>query len=100
MTLRLCVSALNNATKLITNAMKLDAVLPYDFNLKDIPAAAALADSLGFDALWSAETRHDPFLPGPLVYEHGPRLHFGTAIAVSFARSPTTLAYTAWDLAR
>src|SRR5258706_13309654 len=27
------------------------------------------------------------------------RLNFGTAIAVSFARSPANLAYTAWDLA-
>ena len=80
--------------------MLLDAVLPYDFDLQSIPAAAALADSLGIRCLWSAETRHDPFLPGPLVYEHSRRLQFGTAIAVSFARSPTTLAYTAWDLAR
>ncbi|MFO3796642.1 MAG: TIGR03617 family F420-dependent LLM class oxidoreductase, partial [Anaerolineales bacterium] len=28
------------------------------------------------------------------------RLHMGTAIAVSLARSPATLAYTAWDLAQ
>ena len=28
------------------------------------------------------------------------RLHFGTAVAIAFARSPATLAYTAWDLAQ
>jgi len=80
--------------------MVIDANLPYDFDLRRVPAAARSAESLGFDAVWSAETRHDPFLPGPLIAEHSSHLRFGTAIAVSFARSPTTLAYTAWDLAR
>ncbi len=81
-------------------SIRLDAVLPYDHDLRRIPETARLAESLGFQALWAAETRHNPFLPGPLIAEHTRRLHFGTAIAVSFARSPTTLAYTAWDLAR
>lgn len=80
--------------------MLLDATLPYDLHLRDVPAAARAAEALGFDAVWSAETRHDPFLPAPLIAEHSSRLKFGTAIAVSFARSPATLAYTAWDLAR
>jgi len=34
-----------------------------------------------------------------LIAEHTKHLNFGTAIAVSFARSPANLAYTAWDLA-
>jgi probable F420-dependent oxidoreductase len=55
---------------------------------------------MGFDALWSAETLHDPFLPGALIARETSRLKFGTAIAVAFARSPATLAYTAWDLAQ
>jgi probable F420-dependent oxidoreductase len=79
--------------------MKLDVVLPYSGTLKSIPAAARMAEELGFDAIWTAETQHDPFLPGPFIAEHSEKLHFGTAIAVSFARSPATLAYTAWDLA-
>lgn len=54
---------------------------------------------MGFNALWSSETMHDPFLPSALIAEHTKRLNFGTAVAVSFARSPGTLAYTAWDLA-
>ena len=80
--------------------MRFDATLPYDLHLSDIPAAARAAEALGFDAVWCAETRHDPFLPGPLIAEHSTRLRFGTAIAVSFARSPANLAYTAWDLSR
>ena len=55
---------------------------------------------MGFHALWSTETQHDPFLPGALIAEHSQRLHFGTAVAIAFARSPATLAYTAWDLAQ
>jgi probable F420-dependent oxidoreductase len=55
---------------------------------------------MGFAALWVTETMHDPFLPGALIAEHTQRLHFGTAVAVAFARSPATLAYTAWDLAQ
>ena len=41
-----------------------------------------------------------PFLPGALISERTDKLRFGTAVAISFARSPTTMAYTAWDLAQ
>ncbi len=78
--------------------MKLDAALP-PTGLKDIPAIAKAAEEIGFDALWTQETQHDPFLPCALITEHTTRLNFGTAVAVSFARSPANLAYTAWDLA-
>ena len=78
--------------------MKLDAALP-PVSLEDVPAIAEAAEALGFDALWTSETQHDPFLPIALAAEHTSRLELGTGIAVSFARSPTTIAYTAWDLA-
>lgn len=78
--------------------MKLDAALP-PTRLADVPAIAKAAESTGFDALWTTETRHDPFLPHALAAEHTSRILLGTGIAVSFARSPATLAYTAWDLA-
>jgi len=78
--------------------MKLDAALP-PTGLKDAPAIAKAAEEIGFDALWTQETLHDPFLPCALIAEHTTHLNFGTAIAVSFARSPANLAYTAWDLA-
>jgi probable F420-dependent oxidoreductase len=76
----------------------LDASLP-PVSLQNVPAIAEAAEQMGFDALWTSETQHDPFLPCALIAEHTTRLHFGTAIAVSFARSPATLAYAAWDLA-
>src|SRR5687768_7283790 len=78
--------------------MKLDAALP-PVHLKDVPAIAKAAEKIGFDALWTQETQHDPFLPCPLIAEHTAHLQIGTAVAISFARSPANLAYTAWDLA-
>ncbi len=79
--------------------MKLDAALP-PTTLAQAPEIARAAESLGFDTLWSTETMHDPFLPGVYVAEHTQRLRYGTAVAIAFARSPATLAYTAWDLAQ
>ncbi len=79
--------------------MYFDAALP-PVPLSDVVEIARQADQLGFNALWSSETSHDPFLPAVLIAEHTQRIQFGTAIAVSFARSPTTLAYTAWDLSQ
>jgi probable F420-dependent oxidoreductase len=79
--------------------MYLDASLP-PASLNEVPGIAAAAERMGFDALWSSETIHDPFLPGALIAEHTQRLYFGTAVAIAFARSPANLAYTAWDLAQ
>jgi probable F420-dependent oxidoreductase len=80
--------------------MKLDAALPFGIDLGDVPAAAAAAERIGFDALWTAETVRDPFLPLAVVAERTRRLRFGTAVAVAFARSPLATAHVAWDLAR
>jgi len=79
--------------------MLIDAILP-PVSLGAVPEIARAAEALGFDALWSTETVHDPFLPGALAFEHTQRLRFGTAVAIAFARSPANLAYTAWDLAQ
>ena len=79
--------------------MYLDAqIAPYT-KLQDVPAIAKAAEQIGIACLWAAETQHNPFLPGVLIAEHTQRLQFGTAIAVSFARSPGVMAHTAWDLA-
>ncbi len=62
-------------------------------------ALALRAAGSGFDGFWTAEVDHDPFLPLAVAADRGVRLTLGTAIAVAFARSPMTLAHTAWDLA-
>jgi probable F420-dependent oxidoreductase len=59
---------------------------------------ARLQEELGFDGLWAAETNHDPFLALTLAAEHTERIELGTGIAVAFARSPMTLAQTAYNL--
>jgi probable F420-dependent oxidoreductase len=79
--------------------MLLDTALPIT-SLSEISNIAEAAEGMGFNALWTSETQHDPFLPGALIAEHTGRIHFGTAVAIAFARSPATLAYTAWDLAQ
>jgi probable F420-dependent oxidoreductase len=66
--------------------------------LAAIGAAAKGQEDVGYDGIWSAETSHDPFYPLLVAAEHTERIELGTGIAVAFARSPMTLANTAWDL--
>lgn len=68
------------------------------FDLQAVPAYARRAEELGFGAIWSAETRHDPFLPLAVASTTTSRIGLGTAIAVAFPRSPMVLAHIAWDL--
>ena len=77
--------------------MKVNAGLGADLGKAGVEARRA--EEWGYDGVSSAETQHDPFLPLALAAEHTQRIRLGTAIAVAFARSPATLAYTAWDLA-
>jgi probable F420-dependent oxidoreductase len=77
--------------------LRLDATLVVD-DLRQVPDLARAAEALGYDGLWTVETRHDPFLPLALAAEHTRRLSLGTAIAVAFPRSPTVVAHAAWDL--
>jgi alkanesulfonate monooxygenase SsuD/methylene tetrahydromethanopterin reductase-like flavin-dependent oxidoreductase (luciferase family) len=79
--------------------MKFDAVV-LAYSLEDISTLTRTVESLGFDGLWLGETNTDPFLSCTLIAEHSQNLTLGTGIAVAFARSPATLAYIAWDLAR
>lgn len=78
--------------------MKFDATLAYT-SLRDVPALAASAESLGFAGLWTAETARNPFLPLALAANSTERLTLGTGIAVAFPRSPMVTAQIAWDLA-
>jgi probable F420-dependent oxidoreductase len=79
--------------------MKLDASIGLATQLKDVGPLAQSVEAIGFDAVWTSETQHDPFLPLTLIAGHTSRLKFGTAVAIAFARSPTVVAHTAWDLA-
>src|SRR5579871_1787362 len=64
----------------------------------DIDGAAREARELeaaGYDAAWSSEAAHDPFLPIAAAALNTSSLHLGTGIAVAFARTPMTVAVAA-----
>lgn len=48
--------------------------------------------------MWNPENRHDPFVPLAVAATVTRKIKLGTAIALAFARSPMSLAHTAWDL--
>jgi len=77
--------------------MKLDIGL-MTFDLPAVAGYARRAEEMGFGAIWSAETRHDPFLPLAVAATTTGRMGLGTAIAIAFARSPMILAHISWDL--
>lgn len=76
--------------------MLIDTSLPTD--LKKAPARAKEAEDAGYDAIWTAETSHDPFFPLAMAAPATERITLGTSIAVAFARNPMLLANTGWDL--
>ncbi len=63
-------------------------------------AVARRLEAAGYDGFWTAETRHDPFLPLAVAAGASSRLTLGTAIATAFTRSPMVTALAAWDLQR
>jgi probable F420-dependent oxidoreductase len=85
---------------IIANVLNFDLPLGLDRVRQDPGGFAAAAEADGIDGVWSAEAGHDPFLPLVQVAAATRRLHFGTAIAVAFARSPMVHAQVAWDLHR
>jgi probable F420-dependent oxidoreductase len=66
--------------------------------LDQATASAAEQERRGYDGILVPETSHDPFLPLLLAAQGTERIDLATGIAVAFARSPMTLAQTAWDL--
>jgi len=68
--------------------------------LKDVIAHAQRVERLGYDGLHVAETVHDAMAVALLVAEHTERITVRTSVALAFTRSPTLLAYAAWDIAK
>ena len=79
--------------------MQFDAIIDPP-SLRAAGEGAARAEEVGFDAVWTAETAHDPFLPLVAAALATSRLRMGTSVAIAFPRSTTVLAHTAFDLAR
>lgn len=77
--------------------MKLDTQLGHH-GLASVADEARSYERMGFDAAWTFEAGHDPFLPVALAAAATERLELGTNIAVAFARSPMSMAQVAWDI--
>ncbi len=69
-------------------------------SLESAASAARAAEAAGFDGAFTGEVSSDPFLPLTLAASSTERIDLGTSIAVALARSPMSLAYTAYDLQR
>ena len=78
--------------------MYFDAPMREGVRLSDAGAEAARIERIGFDAVWSFEISHDPFFPLLEAALATERLRIGTNIAVAFARTPFSMAVSAWDL--
>ena len=78
--------------------MYFDAPMREGVRLADAGAEAARIERIGFDAIWSFEIAHDPFFPLLEAALATGRLRIGTNIAVAFARTPFSMAVSAWDL--
>jgi alkanesulfonate monooxygenase SsuD/methylene tetrahydromethanopterin reductase-like flavin-dependent oxidoreductase (luciferase family) len=55
-------------------------------------------ERLGYDALFTNESKHDPFVLAALMAEHTSKVELMTYIAVAFARTPMTVAHAAHDV--
>ncbi|MBT38201.1 MAG: LLM class F420-dependent oxidoreductase [Deltaproteobacteria bacterium] len=74
---------------------------PVFLGFDGLAATARKLEGLGFDGIISSETAgHDPFFPLLIAAEHTERVQLTTGVAVSFPRSPMSVAQMAWDLQR
>ncbi len=69
-------------------------------SLPDCVTHAQRVERLGYDGLHVAETVHDSLAVALLVAEHTERIAVRTSVALAFTRSPTLVAYSAWDISK
>ncbi len=80
--------------------MKVYAGMDPRCSLTEAIAHAQRVERLGYDGLHVAETVHDSMAVALLVAEHTERVTVRTSVTLAFTRSPTLLAYAAWDLSK
>jgi probable F420-dependent oxidoreductase len=67
-------------------------------NLRQAGNLAADAELAGHAGIWCTEAGVDPFLQAHEAINRTKHVRVGTAIAVALARTPMTVAYSAWGL--
>ena len=81
--------------------MSLEIDLAYHGDPARLPDAAhGIEQHGGVRGLFVAEAAHDPFVSLALAATSTERLELGTSIALAFARSPMSMAYSAYDVHR
>jgi probable F420-dependent oxidoreductase len=65
---------------------------------REVPGLFRQLEEAGYDGAFTFEAKHDPFLPLALASTTTTTLRLGTAVAIAFARTPMTIANTAYDL--
>ncbi len=73
--------------------------IAYTGSPKDVERRTQELFAEGYRGLWTSETKHDPFLTLAMATRAQPEMIVGTGVAIALARSPFTLAQSAWDLA-
>lgn len=79
-------------------ALRTDIV--YSGGPEGAAAAAARAEEGGADGVFLTETAHDAFIGLALAASVTTRITLGTSVAIAFARTPMTLARSAFDIQR
>ena len=77
--------------------LKIDAMIPPELDATG--EAAARAEELGFDGVFTPALGNDGILPHALVANDTETIEHGSRIALAFTRSPMVLAYMSWQLA-
>lgn len=67
-------------------------------DIASVGTQAQLVEALGYDGLMTEETKDDPYIVMALAAQATRTLKLGTAVAISFPRSPTVTAMSAWTL--
>jgi probable F420-dependent oxidoreductase len=82
--------------------MSADLAIDISFHGDDerIPAFARAAEERGVHGFFVPEARNDPFISLTLAASSTTRLQLGTGVAIAFARTPMTMAYSAYHLHR
>ncbi len=66
--------------------------------LTGVAEASKRAEDLGYDVASTPETAHDSILTATLGAAATERIEIQTSVTIAFPRSPTVLAYEAWDI--
>lgn len=66
----------------------------------EIAAVGAEAEARGVGGLFVAEAAHDPYIALALAGVGTSRVQLGSSVAIAFARTPMSTAYSAWDVHR